>query len=69
MRTIWIVLCGLSGVAGIASAFLRHFDLNQVLVTEQGFEGMGGTRRTGVEGGDGKEGEDGVGTEVVEKRD
>lgn len=68
IRTIWTVLCGLSGVAGIASAFLRHFDLNQVLVTEQGFEGMG-AKRPGVEGGYGKEGVEGEGVEVVEKRD
>ena len=56
--------------------FLRHFDLNQVLVTEQGFEGMGAKRLgveggegVGVGGGDGTGGMEGVGREVVEKRD
>ena len=34
------MLCGLSGVSGIASMVLRPFDLIHVLVTEQGFEGM-----------------------------
>ena len=71
IRTIWTVLCGLSGVAGVASMFLRHFDLNQVLVTEQGFEGMG-AKKLGVEGGVGRDGKEGVesqGREIVEKGD
>ena len=56
IRTICTVLSGLSGVAGVADLFLRHFDLNHVLVTEQGFEGMRARRlgSEGLGGGDGK---------------
>lgn len=35
---IWAVLCGLAGIALISSIFLGHYDLNQALVTEQGFQ-------------------------------
>ena len=69
IRPIWTVLCGLAGVAGVASIVLRHFDLNQLLVTEQGSEDMG-AKKLGVEGGverDGEEGVEGHGGEIVEK--
>ena len=71
IRTIQTMLCGLSGVARVASMVLRHFELNQVLVTEQGFEGMG-AKKLGFEGGVGRDGKEGVereGKENVEKRD
>ena len=38
--TIWAVVCGLAGSALLTSLFIRHFDLNQALQTEQGFEGQ-----------------------------
>ena len=71
IRTIWTWLCGFSGVVGVASTFLRHFDLDQVLATEQGFEGMG-AKKLGFEvrsGRHGKEGMEGEGREIVENRD
>ena len=40
IATIWAVLCGLAGLALITSLFLKHYDLNQALQTEQGFEGQ-----------------------------
>ena len=49
IRTICTVLSGLSGVAGVANLFLRHFDLNHVLVTEQGYWEMG-AKRVGLKG-------------------
>lgn len=39
--TIWAVMCGLAGIALISTIFLGHYDLNQALVTEQGFDGKG----------------------------
>jgi hypothetical protein len=36
-RTIWAVMCALSGVALIASLYVKEYDLNQEHVTEQGF--------------------------------
>lgn len=40
VATIWALMCGLSGVALISVIFLGHHDLNQALVTEQGFQGQ-----------------------------
>lgn len=34
---VWVVICALSGVALIASLFLKEYDLNQAQETEQGF--------------------------------
>ena len=38
IRTIWAVMCGLAGIAMLSSFFIKHYDLNQDLDTEQGFE-------------------------------
>ena len=38
IRTIWAVMCGLAGLALATTLFMKHYDLNRKLVTEQGFE-------------------------------
>jgi fucose permease len=38
IRTIWAVMCGLAGIALIASFFMKEYDVNQVLATEQRFD-------------------------------
>lgn len=38
IRIIWAVMCGLAGIALISTIFLGRYDLNQALVTEQGFD-------------------------------
>ena len=40
IRTIWAVMCGLAGLALATTLFIKHYDLNQKLATEQGFEGQ-----------------------------
>ncbi|KAK3167465.1 hypothetical protein OEA41_010592 [Lepraria neglecta] len=45
IRTIWAVMCGLAGLALATTLFIKHYDLNQKLVTEQGFEGQENGRR------------------------
>ncbi len=37
IQIVWAVMCGLGGAALLASLFVDSFDLNQALVTEQGF--------------------------------
>lgn len=37
LKVIWIVMCGLSAVAFVASLWTQHFDLDRELETEQGF--------------------------------
>lgn len=50
IRTIWAVMCGLAGLALATTLFIKHYDLNQKLVTEQGFEGQ--KKRKKKKGGD-----------------
>jgi MFS family permease len=38
MRVIFIVLCALAGVALVSSFFIKSYDLNRALETEQGFK-------------------------------
>ena len=38
IRPIWALMCGLAGVALLITIFINHYDLNQALTTEQGFE-------------------------------
>ncbi|KAL9609598.1 MAG: hypothetical protein Q9167_005641 [Letrouitia subvulpina] len=38
--TIWAVICGLAGLALITTLCIKHYNLDQELVTEQGFEGQ-----------------------------
>ena len=40
IRPIWALLCGLSGLALFTTIFIKHYDLNQQLTTDQGFEGQ-----------------------------
>ncbi len=40
IRPIWALLCGLSGLALLTTIFIKHYDLNQQLTTEQGFDGQ-----------------------------
>jgi hypothetical protein len=37
LKTVWEVMCGLSGLALLASLVLKRYDLDQGLQTEQGF--------------------------------
>jgi EmrB/QacA subfamily drug resistance transporter len=50
---IWVVMCGLSGIALISTIFLGRYDLNQALVTEQGFHRPreSADAAAGIEGG------------------
>ncbi|KAJ5781197.1 hypothetical protein N7457_006357 [Penicillium paradoxum] len=36
LRTVWIVCCGVSGVALVISLFTQHYDLDRAMETEQG---------------------------------
>jgi uncharacterized membrane protein len=38
LKTIWIVMCALSAVAGFASIFIKGYSLDQVHQTSQGFK-------------------------------
>ena len=40
IRPIWALMCGLAGLALLTTIFIKHYDLNQQLTTEQGFEGQ-----------------------------
>lgn len=40
IRPIWALMCRLAGLALITTIFIKHYDLNQKLATEQGFEGQ-----------------------------
>lgn len=51
IRPIWALLCGLSGLALFTTIFIKHYDLNQQLSTDQGFEGQEKKRMKEV-GGD-----------------
>jgi hypothetical protein len=46
IRVIWAVMCGFAGLGLVVTAGVQGYDLNQVLVTEQGFVG-----REGIVGG------------------
>ena len=37
LKTVWIVMCALAGVALLSSLLIKGFDLNRALETEQGF--------------------------------
>lgn len=37
IRTIYITMCALAGVALVLSLWIKHYDLNRALETEQGF--------------------------------
>ncbi|PQE13797.1 MFS multidrug transporter protein [Rutstroemia sp. NJR-2017a BVV2] len=49
IRVIWAVMCGFAGLGLIVTAGVEGYDLNQVLVTEQGFVGREGL---GIDGGE-----------------
>jgi hypothetical protein len=51
IRVIWAVMCGFAGLGLIVTAGVQGYDLNQMLVTEQGF-----VRREGVGGNGGERG-------------
>ena len=38
--TIWLVMCGLAGLALISTIFIKQYNLDQEIMTEQGFEGQ-----------------------------
>ena len=38
LKTVWIVMCALAGVALLSSFFIKGFELDRALETEQGFE-------------------------------
>lgn len=40
IRPIWALMCGLAGLALFTTVFIKHYDLNQALTTEQGFDGQ-----------------------------
>lgn len=37
LKTVWIVMCALAATGGVTSIFVKAYSLDQVLVTEQGF--------------------------------
>src|SRR5450756_1371378 len=37
IKIVWVVMCGLAGLALFATVFIKGYDLNQALATEQGF--------------------------------
>ena len=39
LKSVWIVMCALAGVALLSSFLIRGLDLDRPLVTEQGFQG------------------------------
>lgn len=51
IRDIWALMCGLAGLSLITTIFIKHYDLNQALTTEQGFGGQQ-KKQTREEGGD-----------------
>ena len=38
LKTVWLVMCALSAVAGLSSLLIKGLDVNAPLVTEQGFK-------------------------------
>jgi hypothetical protein len=50
IKIVWVVMCGLAGLALLATVFIKRYDLNQALATEQGFVDAGkGVSEKGVE--------------------
>jgi hypothetical protein len=37
IKTVWAVMCGLAGLSLIVSAFIKEYDLNVAISTDQGF--------------------------------
>jgi hypothetical protein len=37
IKTVWAVMCGLAGLSLIISAFIKEYDLNVAISTDQGF--------------------------------
>ena len=56
LRTVWIVLCVLAGVCFVSGWWVRGYDLNVGLETEQGLV-VGGKKGRSEKGKDGEEGE------------
>jgi hypothetical protein len=48
IKTIWATMCGLSGVALIATCFVNEYTLDQTLAGEQGFVDSGKTKNAGA---------------------
>ena len=48
IRPIWALMCGLGGLALLTTVFIKHYDLNQKLMTEQGFDRKENKRAKGV---------------------
>ena len=51
VRVIFIVLCALASVALVSSFFIKSYDLNRALETEQGFRGEKKSKENGAEEG------------------
>jgi MFS family permease len=51
VRVIFIVLCALAGVALVSSFFIKSYDLNRALETEQGFKAEKKSKENGAEEG------------------
>jgi hypothetical protein len=45
IKIVWVVMSGLAGLALLSTLFIKGYDLNQALATEQGFidTGKGGS--------------------------
>jgi hypothetical protein len=41
IKIVWVVMCGLGGLALFATVFIKGYDLNQALATDQGFVDAG----------------------------
>jgi hypothetical protein len=53
IKTVWAVMCGLAGLSLIISAFIKEYDLNVAISTDQGFvDRTKVTRIMRVEGGE-----------------
>ena len=52
IRPIWALMCGLAGLALFTTIFIKHYDLNQALTTEQGFDGQEKKKVVEAAGGD-----------------
>lgn len=52
IRPIWALMCGLAGLALFTTIFIKHYDLNQALTTEQGFDGQEKKKTKETAGGD-----------------
>jgi hypothetical protein len=53
IKTVWAVMCGLAGFSLILSAFIKEYDLNVAISTDQGFvDRTKVTRIVRVEGDD-----------------